>query len=251
MKKIIVILLILVMGCAQGMPRAPRIRKIPRMPVNYMIINDQTYPLLTRADLAKHPLIGIASISANPDIIPYLKEVVGRFAVSPLIYYDITLDASFNDDGPEISVQKLSGQYPDMRYVIVINEVPLKTDNICEKHSGAMPGSFFPRCDANKEDKITDEYITVYEAKLDVLLLDLDKKLLLAMSSDNFSKKESHFDTSCQPKNDKIVNILIKTLLVGGRCSGKRYPQVTHLDGTKVGFYVYNFLDQMNTQAPR
>lgn len=251
MRKVIVILLILLMGCVQGVRRAPRMQRIPRMPVNYMVINDQAGPVLTRADLARHPLIGIAFISANPDLIPYVKQVVGRFAVSPLVYYDVSLDASFNDDGPEISVQKLSAQYPDMRYVIVINEVPINTEQICEKHTGGMPGSFFPRCDANREKKITDEYKTVYEAKLDVLLLDLNKKLLLAMSSDNFSKKESHFDTTCQPKNEKIVNILIKTLLVGGRCSGKKYPQVTHLDGKKVGYYVYNFLDQIHLQSPR
>ncbi|HDZ62246.1 MAG TPA: hypothetical protein ENH40_03775, partial [Nitrospirae bacterium] len=190
MRKIFLILLILLMGCAQGMPRAPRIQKIPRMPVTYVVLNSETYPLITRTDLAGHPLVGISVISSNPDITHYAHNMITRYAGIDLVYYDVSNETTFNNDGPEIDAQKLHGNYPDMRYVIVINEVPINTDNICEKHSGAPPGSFFPRCDANKEDKITDEYKTVYEAKLDVLLLDLDKKLLLAMSSDNFSRKE-------------------------------------------------------------
>ncbi|HDO26082.1 MAG TPA: hypothetical protein ENG95_05530 [Nitrospirae bacterium] len=227
----------------------PRIQKIPRMPVNYVVMHEQSLPLLTRADLAKHPVVGLAFITANPDIVHYVRQVIGRFAGIPLVYYDVSNDTSYNDKGPEINVRKLKNNYPDMRYIIVVNEVPINIEKTCRKRSGGPPGSFFPRCSADSEEKVTDEYTTTYEAKLDVILLDLQKELLLAMSSDNFKRVDRHYDSWCERRENKILKIIVKELLLP-RCSKKSHPQVSYLDGKKVGFYVYNFLDQINTGTP-
>ena len=208
---------------------------------------------VTEAELRAHPHVGLAIYGENILCIHnQLRKDVSEFSETPLSITYVTNETALTPDRESITnVEALKEKHPRMRYVIAVWQY----DPVIEYEKRWVEETkSYEDEDGNWHTEIEDEYWE-YETTLSIhcefILYDLNYKMLVAKSIDEFSQTETREVRKESFSFDGTANIVasvFKLLSTSDESLSEedRYPDIRSLDAGKLDDYCYHFLEGLS-----
>jgi len=218
-------------------------------PVEYTYKNDQRHPLVTKSEIRKNPIVGIAILNKDGaqsayyverGIYDYINYKSKENFISELDSHDIGSEIDLDENRIITNGYIISEKYPGMRYVLYMWRNP---PHVVKKERLA------PRTTTSngKEDIVWD---TVYETSISIdtetVLFDLIDNVALARAVKTFKHTDSNIDKYEEPSNNFLLWFL-DTFSNFISTPSDKFPSVNFYSlNREIEDYVYYFLENIN-----
>ena len=226
------------------------------IPIEYTYKTDCRNPVLTKADIAANPNIGVAVLSAGDARDTYYVErgiydfvyFKAKGKLYPeLLYTNIGSQIELNGDRKIANPENILRKCPGMRYALYIceGEPHISKYKFNESVTASIDGN-------GKEQKVNRRgYRTTISINAEMILFDLVDRLILARATKKFQGSKDNVIDKSGP-DDNIISSSLNTLRVISDLSSndsERYPQIS-LNVVEWEFkdYTYFYLKKLSKQ---